>query len=280
MAASGSGPQTSASPRQHASTGPAAPSLPEPSHAERTRTLLSLHAIGTISTQSRRHPGFPFGSLMPYALDHAGSPLLLISNMAMHTHNLRDNAHASLFVGEAVAGGDALGAARATLVGLAEPVPAAEIPAAREQYLAVHPGSRYWVDFTDFHFFRIQPLELYYVGGFGVMGWVDAADYAAAQPDLLAPSAARILSHMNTDHQDSMLLLAHTHGSPDALHATEASMTSVDRLGFTLRLTTPSGMHGIRLNFPRPVSDARQARVALVEMVEGARKNEVATPRT
>jgi putative heme iron utilization protein len=275
MAASESAPQNSAQPRQHASTGPAVPSLPEPSHAERTRTLLSLHSTGTLSTQSRRHPGFPFGSLMPYALDPSGSPILLISNMAMHTHNLRGDAHASLFVGEAAADGDALGAARATLVGLAELVPVADLPAAREQYLAAHPGSRYWVDFADFHFFRIQPVELYYVGGFGVMGWVEATAYALAQPDPLAAAAPRILSHMNADHRDSMLLLAHTHGSPDAPNATDAQMTSVDRLGFALRLTTPSGMHGIRLNFPRAIADAQQARSALVEMVETARKSQL-----
>ena len=40
----------------------------------------------------------------------------------------------------------------------------------REIYLARHENSRYWVDFADFHFFRLQPVDMYYVGGFGVMG--------------------------------------------------------------------------------------------------------------
>jgi hypothetical protein len=70
-------------PRQHASTGPAQPQLPEPSHAERSRTLLSLVSVGMLSTVSRKHPGFPFGSLMPFALDASGRPIFLISNMAM-----------------------------------------------------------------------------------------------------------------------------------------------------------------------------------------------------
>ena len=76
-------------PRQHASTGPAPPQIPEPSHAERVRTLLSLASVGTLSTLSRKHPGFPFGSLMPFALDPDGRPIFLISNMAMHTQNLK-----------------------------------------------------------------------------------------------------------------------------------------------------------------------------------------------
>jgi Pyridoxamine 5'-phosphate oxidase len=85
-------------PRQHASTTPTQPQLPEPTHAERTRTLLSLVNTGMLSTTSRKHPGFPFGSLMPFALDPAGRPLFLISNMAMHTHNLPADPHRSPFV--------------------------------------------------------------------------------------------------------------------------------------------------------------------------------------
>src|SRR5271163_2760440 len=74
--------------RQYASSGTAAPPLAEPRHAERTRTLISLTSVGTVSTLSGKHPGFPFGSLIPFALDPAGWPLILISNMAMHTQNL------------------------------------------------------------------------------------------------------------------------------------------------------------------------------------------------
>jgi Pyridoxamine 5'-phosphate oxidase len=75
--------------RQHASTGAALLQLPEPTHAERIRTLMSLVPVAALSTLSRKHPGFPFGSLMPFALDSAGWPIFLISNMAMHTQNLR-----------------------------------------------------------------------------------------------------------------------------------------------------------------------------------------------
>ena len=43
--------------------------VPEPSFAERARTLMHSGRIGSLSTLSRKQPGFPFGSLMPYALD-------------------------------------------------------------------------------------------------------------------------------------------------------------------------------------------------------------------
>lgn len=59
--------------------------LPEPSLAERARTLVYLEATGSLSTLSRKQLGFPYGSVMPYAVDGCGRPLFLISTMAMHT---------------------------------------------------------------------------------------------------------------------------------------------------------------------------------------------------
>jgi len=252
--------------RQHAYSGPPLPQLPEPTHAERTRTLLSLATVGTLSSVSRKHPGFPFGSLMPYALDSAGRPIFLISNMAMHTQNLKADPRASLFVSQASTDGDPLGAARATLIGNAEPVTDDDLPAVREQYLARHPNSRYWVDFADFGFFRLEPIDVYYVGGFGVM--VDASDYATAAPDPLAEAAPGILAHMNADHVDSMIKLARTYAQ---IEATEATMTSVDRLGFHLRLKTTEGMKGARINFTREVATAKDTREVLVSMVRAIR---------
>src|ERR1700756_5517499 len=81
------------------------PSIPEPSFAERARTLMHLGRIGSLSTLSRKQPGFPFGSLMPYGLDGQGRPIFLISTMAMHTQNLQADPRASLFVTEPDAGG-------------------------------------------------------------------------------------------------------------------------------------------------------------------------------
>lgn len=260
-------PMEAAAPRQHTSTTAQAPRLPEPTYAERIRTLLSLTSIATLSTLSRKHVGYPFGSLMPYALDPAGRPIFLISNMAMHTQNLKADPRASLFVEQTGADGDPLGAARATVLGQVELVPQEDISSAREQYLTRHPNSSYWVDFADFNFFRLQPIDLYYVGGFGVMGWVEAADYGHASPDPLAEVSSGILSHMNADHVDSMLLLARTHAN---MIASEATMISVDRLGFSLRLKTEDGMKGTRINFTREVATPRETRKVLVEMVRQA----------
>jgi hypothetical protein len=205
---------------------------------------------------------------MPFALDTSGRPIFLISNMAMHTQTLKADPRCSLFVGQAAADGDALGAARATMIGNAEPVPENEVAGVRENYLARHENSRYWVDFSDFSFYRLEPIDLYYVGGFGVMGWVDAKDYEQAAPDPLAEAAPGILAHMNADHVDAMVLLAASHAG---IEATEATMTSVDRLGFSLTLKTKDGVKGARINFLREVATPQDTRAVLVEMVRQAR---------
>src|ERR1035438_7773166 len=179
---------TTSSARKHAEPAPASdqPAIPEPSYAERARTLMHLGRVGSLSTLSRKQPGFPFGSVMPYGLDEQGRPIFLISTMAMHTQNLKSDPRASLLVTQDEAGGDPLGAAWVTLVGNARPIPQADVAEARKLYLARYANSRHWVDFEDFSFYRMDVVDVYYVGGFGVMGWVTASEYDRSQPDPLA----------------------------------------------------------------------------------------------
>jgi heme iron utilization protein len=260
----------STSSNKHAGTGATGPPIPEPSFAEHARTLLHLGRVGSLSTLSRKRPGFPFGSLMPYALDGAGRPLFLISTMAMHTQNLQQDGRASLLVTQPEASGDPLGAGRVTLVGNVQPVAGGEAGEARRLYLERHENSKYWVDFDDFSFFAMDVVDVYYVGGFGVMGWITAQEYSHAQPDPLAEAAAGILQHMNADHQEALILLARVYAG---IEAQEAAMTSVDRLGFHVRMKTAEGMKGARLAFPSEVSTPVETRKVLVEMVQQARRS-------
>jgi len=261
---------SSSSIRNHAGTGAASdqPAVPEPSYAERARTLVYLTGIGSLSTLSRKQPGFPFGSVMPYGLDDQGRPIFLISTMAMHTQNLQADPRASLLVTQNDADSDPLGSSRVTLVGSALPVPESEVADARKIYLTSHTNSKYWVDFEDFSFYRMDVVDIYYVGGFGVMGWVSASEYVRSQPDPLADSMAEIIQHMNADHKDALVLLA---GKFARIEAQEATMTAVDRLGFQVRLETQDGMRGARIAFLREVSNPAETRKVLVEMVQQAR---------
>ena len=264
---------SSSSSRKHAGTGAASdqPAVPEPSFAERARTLMYTARIGSLSTLSRKQLGFPFGSVMPYGLDEQGRPIFLISTMAMHTQNLQVDPRASLLVTEDNAGSDPLGASRVTLVGNVLPVPRSEVAEARKLYLARYANSKYWVDFEDFSFYRMDVVDIYYVGGFGVMGWVSASEYVRSQPDPLADSMAEIIQHMNADHKDAIVLLAWKFAR---IESQEATMTEVDRLGFQLRLKTQDGMRGVRIAFLREVGNPAETRKVLVEMVQQARSEE------
>ena len=245
------------------------PAAPELSFAERARTLMHSGRIGSLSTLSRKQPGFPFGSLMPYGLDGEGRPIFLISTMAMHTQNLQADPRASLFVTEPDASGDPLGASRVTLIGSVIRIPEPELVATRKVYLTRYPDSKYWVDFEDFFFYRMDVVDVYYVGGFGVMGWVAASEYSQAQCDPLVEHKNDIMHHMNSDHKDALILIAKRFAG---IEAQEAEMTSVDRLGFHLRLKTQNGMHGARIPFLREVRNPAETREMLVEMVRLARQ--------
>jgi putative heme iron utilization protein len=188
--------------------------------------------------------------------------------MAMHTQNLQADPRASLLVTQEDADGEPLGASRVTLVGNVLPAPDTELAEARKLYLARHANSKYWVDFEDFSFYRMNVVDVYYVGGFGVMGWVSTSEYDRSQPDPLADSMAEIIQHMNADHKDALVMLARKFAH---IESTEATMTAVDRLGFHVRLKTQEGMRGARIAFLREVSNPAETRKVLVEMVQQAR---------
>ena len=202
---------------------------------------------------------------MPYASDDRGRPVFFISSMAMHTHNLLRNPRASLFIAQPDASEDPLGAARLTLVGEAAKVAAEQV---RELYLSRYENAKYWQDYSDFAYYRLEVSGVYFIGGFGVMGWVSAEDYAGAPPDPLAQGAPGIIRHMNQDHADALGLIArHFAGEP----ADQAAITAVDRLGFHLRLKSGDRFHGQRIAFLREVNSPEDARAVFIEMVRQAK---------
>jgi heme oxygenase (biliverdin-IX-beta and delta-forming) len=256
------------------------PSVPEPTYAERARTLAYLVRSGSLATLSRKHAGHPFASVMPYALDEQGQPLVLISSMAIHTQNLQADPRASLLVAQPInaqsqEAGDPLAAARLTLLGDARQLSGPDREKARETYLARHPRASYWADFDDFSFWRLDVKDVYYVGGFAAMDWVTAVDYRAARPDPLADAGPGILEHMNRDHADALIAYAR-HFARET--ADEATMIAVDRLGFRLRLRSGDRLHAVRIAFPREIRSAAESRSVLIEMLAQARAGSPSRP--
>jgi heme iron utilization protein len=173
----------------------------EPTDAERTRTLLANEAHAHLATIGAREPvGYPFGSLVGYALDDEGRPLLCLSDLAEHSANLAGDPRASLLVAAVPTDGvDPLSTARATLVGDLREVPAADRQAAHDRYRQVHDGA-FYSGFADFRIYRLEVAAVRYVGGFGRMSWVSPREYEEAEPDPLGRHVDRSVDHMNDDH--------------------------------------------------------------------------------
>ena len=206
--------------------------------------------------------------MMPYAADELGRPTFFIRSIAMHTQNLQQDARASLLITQSDASGDPLGAARLTLLGAVTEAPEAEV---RDLYLSRYENARYWQDYTDFAYYRLEVSGVYFIGGFGVMGWIAVEDYGSALPDPLAEVAPGIIRHMNTDHADALLLIARRLAGEAA---DQAAMTAIDRLGFHLRLKSGDRIHGRRVALLREVKNSDDARGVLTEMVRQARSLE------
>src|ERR1019366_2076552 len=215
------------------STRTGGPPPPEPSHAERCRTLVASASRGALSTLAADPPGYPYGSVASYGLDDRGNPLFFVSLMAEHTQNAIRDPRASLLITEPVPeGADPLASGRVTLLGLLSTVAEDDRSTARGRYLEANPTSAYYIDFGDFTFYRLDVQSIRYVGGYGRMSWVDAAANARAEPDPLAAAAGGIIEHMKGNHAEAQVLFCrHLGGRPDTA---EAVMSAVDRYGFEM----------------------------------------------
>jgi putative heme iron utilization protein len=210
--------------------------------------------------------GYPYGSLANYALDEDNAPLFLISDLAEHTANLKADPKSSLLIAETDPDQNPLARGRVTLLGTTRRV---DPDGVRERYLARLPKARYYVDFKDFHFYRLEVEAVRFIGGFGRMSWVEAGAWRQACPDPVVPIAAGILEHMNEDHREAMVLLCkHLGGVEDVA---SADMTEVDRYGFEMQATTPDGPRLVRLGFPQALASPDDVRPAMVAMVRQAR---------
>ena len=243
----------------------------EPSDAERGRTLLAASRTGALATVAL-DGGFPFGSLVAYAVEGAGRPLLCLSDLAEHSRNLAADPRASLMVA-ANGDGDPLALARVTVLGSVVELRDDERTAALDAYRRLHPDA-FYATFDDFRLYRLDVASVRYVGGFGRMSWVSADDHAAAEPDPLRRHAASVVEHMNDDHPDALVAYCRVFGGRPATG--HAEMVGVDRYGFTM-LAVDEGTTdrtAVRIPFGRQVDTVGAVRAAMIELLHEARAQE------
>jgi putative heme iron utilization protein len=223
------------------------------------RRYFRAQRYGVLATLSVKLAGYPFGSVVPYVLDHAARPVILISTIAEHTKNIDADARVSLLVHEASENVQAN--ARLTLIGDAQRMDDQDSFKAR--YLRFFPAHAGYFDTHDFFFYAITPVRIRFIGGFGKIHWVGTQGYAPPA-NRIQEIEPQILEHMNRDHAHNLRDYCR------ALHGVEtesAEMIGIDCDGFDVR----ADGRLLRFDFNQPVTDAVTARAALVELAAQCR---------
>lgn len=225
------------------------------SNAQEARQMLRAHRYGALSTLSKKFDGYPFGSITPYLVNHDGSLLILISTIAEHTKNIINDPRVSLITHNQ-RDSHIQTQGRVTVVGTAHLVE--DKAQAGIRYLRYFPEAESYFSMHDFSFYRIVPVAIRYIGGFGKIHWVSTEDYLCLNY-ALAEQEDGVIAHMNSDHRDTMQRYCqHFH----QYAAQQVEMLGIDCDGFDVRADDQIQ----RFDFTEPVLDAQQARQALVAM--------------
>lgn len=229
--------------------------------SETVRRLIRSRDRAVLSTLHDGRAGWPHGSLVLTACRHDASPLLLISDLAEHTRNIRNDPRVSLLFDGTEGLDDPLTGPRASVLGRAERTSDAT---ARARFLARHPSAEIYSEFPDFHLYRVAMEAVHLVAGFGRIDWVPGDAVRVGSSPALIEQEADIVAHMNDDHADAIQEYATVLAGVDG---TGWRMTGCDSEGFDLRL----GGETARIDFENPVKDGSDARSELVRLVNRAR---------
>ncbi|KAI3413073.1 DUF2470 domain-containing protein [Psidium guajava] len=234
---------------------------------EEIRTVLDCSVRGMLSTFSHRLEGYPSCSMVDFACDADGSPILAISSLAYHSKDLLANSKCSLLVARDPEDRTDL---VITLHGDAINVPEKDRESVRATYLSKHPNAL-WVDFGDFRFMRIEPRAVRFVSGVATAllgsGEFAMEEYKAAKVDPISQFAKPVTSHMNRDHaEDTKLIVRHWTSIP----VDSAYMLDLDSLGFNVKATCQGSNFKLRIPFPRQAADRKDVKTLVVEMLQAA----------
>lgn len=230
-------------------------------NARAARQMLRAHRYGVLSTISKKFDGYPFGSITPYLIDHDGSLIILISTLAEHTKNIQHDSRVSL-ISHDQNHPQIQTQGRVTLIGNAEP--AKDQGHIGQRYMRYFPEAQAYLSMHDFCFYRIQSIAIRFIAGFGGIHWVNMEHYSV-QPYPLIEQENDVVAHMNTDHQETMRRYCQHFHQHEALNAT---MLGIDCDGFDVRADD----RVVRFDFVQTVTDAQQARAALVEMARTSKQ--------
>ena len=234
------------------------PAFDAKSAAKRLMREARSGALATLMADS----GGPYCSLVNVATAADGSPLLLISQLAVHTKNILADARVSLMLDERKPG-DPLQGARVMLLGAAAKTGSAD---ARRRYLAQQPEAEMFAGFADFAFYEVKLKGAHLVAGFGRIVDLKPSELLTdmAGADALVAAEPEVIAHMNADHAEACRLYAtKLLGAPDG----DWRCVGCDPDGLDLQLDRTA----LRLPFPQRVTQPGVLRAVLKQMAEEAR---------
>jgi putative heme iron utilization protein len=209
--------------------------------------------------------GAPYASLVLVAADLDAAPLLLLSDLAQHTRNLKSEPRLALLYDGTEGHADPLAGPRLSVLGRAAPIDDAR---ALARFTRRHPTAAGYAGFGDFHLYRVAVERGHLVAGFGRIEWLDGGSLGFAEAAAsLAAAEADIVAHMNADHTDAIGLYAQR---LLGLAGDGWRMTGIDPEGIDMRQEGAVA----RLAFAAPVLDPETARRTLVELVAKARQQD------
>ncbi|HQR34143.1 MAG TPA: DUF2470 domain-containing protein [Blastocatellia bacterium] len=219
------------------------------------RQLLNHQSVGVLSTHSVDVEGYPFGSIAPYVLNYDGEPVMLISDIAQHTRNIKHNNKVSLTIFDRYSN-DPHASGRLTWIGDAEPVNPDDAELSR-RYLRYFPSSASYFQAHDFSLYCIHLRRARFIGGFGQIFWVEAGDMLLPNPFRQAETG--IVKHMNDDHEKA---LRHYCKALKGIEVQAVAMTGIDSEGFDLLADDQK----LRIDFDSPISTVEEARATLAKL--------------
>jgi len=238
------------------------------SPVEEIRTIMDRSVRGVLATHSQEHAGYPSGSMVDFACDQDGSPILAVSSLAVHSKNLSGNPKCSLLIAKDP---EDRTDTVITVYGDAVPVSDEQKDSVRSAYLRRHPDA-FWVDFGDFSFLHIKPKAVRYVSGVATAllgsGEFSPTEYKEAKVDPISQFSTPITSHMNKDHaDDTKLIVQHS----TTVKVDFAYMLDVDSLGFNVKAGYDGSVLKLRIPFPRQAQDRKDVKTLIVEMLQAAK---------
>jgi heme oxygenase (biliverdin-IX-beta and delta-forming) len=223
--------------------------------ARTARHLLNQESVGVLSTHSIDVEGYPFGSIAPYTLNYDGEPAILISEIAQHTRNIKQNNKVSLTVFDPLAD-DPQSGSRLTWIGDAEPVASSDSETS-DRYLRYFPSAKSYFVAHDFSLYRIRLRRARFIGGFGQIFWIEPDAMLVRNP--FRETESGIVEHMNKDHQQALF---HYCKLFDRAGAEAVTMTGIDGEGFDLLADNRK----LRIDFDVSIHTSEEARANLVQL--------------